>query len=48
MNHQYAERLYHKGTMSEGVLTLKGTPSDKDTPVDIPFRDPLGQKYINI
>ena len=31
----YAERLYHKGTMSEGVL--------KDTPADIPFRDPLGQ-----
>ena len=28
------QRLYHKGTMSEGVL--------KDTPADIPFRDPLG------
>ncbi|MEO0014772.1 MAG: hypothetical protein RLZZ535_3161, partial [Cyanobacteriota bacterium] len=31
----YAKRLYHKGTMSEGVL--------KDTASHIPFRDPLGQ-----
>ena len=37
-------RLYHKGTMSEGIPLSEGVL--KDTPADIPFRvrDPLGQR----
>ncbi len=44
MNDEYAKRLYHKGTMSEGVSLSEGVL--KDTPSDIPFRvrNPLGQK----
>ncbi len=37
MNDEYAKRLYHKGTMSEGV-------PQGDTATHISFRNPLGQK----